>query len=187
MRRGWLLEPRTLRTPILEIVHPFSLIALCNGLFLRFFDPIVEPGCDSFSELHWGGPNEPSNVGVLSTFRHRVSGPSLELASFQWRPKPGHSASRGLAVHDGRQSFRFGLIWAKIFSAQITFAKKHLALQVDTPSAKRFRNVFGYVSPIKPEEFEGSITPLCAQVVIKRPFNYGTLSWGKAFIPRTAG
>ena len=67
------------------------------------------------------------------------------------------------------------------------FAKQQLALQVDTPSAKRFRNVFGYVSFIKPEEFEGSITPLCAQVVIKRPFNYGTLSWGKAFIPRTAG
>ena len=74
-----------------------------------------------------------------------------------------------------------------MFSAQITFAKKQLALHVATPSAKRFRNVIGYVASTKPDEFEGSITPLCAQVVINRPFKYGARSRGEAFSPRTAG
>ena len=41
---------------------------------------------------------------------------------------------------------------------------------------------FGYVSVIKPEEFEGSIAPLCAQVVIKRPFKYCTRSWGARLV-----
>ena len=50
--------------------------------------------------------------------------------------------------------------------------KKQVSLQLDTPSAKRFRNVFGYIAFMKPAESRGTPTPLCAQATLELPFKY---------------
>ena len=79
-------------------------------------------------------------------------------------------------------------------------ASKKLALSLDTPSAKRFRSVFGYVGfikntllfypgsfhypGVKPVKSDGTASPLHAQVVLKLPFYYGEsdAEWKHSFL-----
>ena len=47
-------------------------------------------------------------------------------------------------------------------------------MELDTPAAKRFRNVFGYVAFINPAGSRGTVSPFCAQVALKIPYKFGS-------------
>lgn len=55
---------------------------------------------------------------------------------------------------------------------------KQLTLMLDRDTAKPFRAVFGYVAFMSEKEDQvGTAPPLCAQIVLKLPFRYGTAPW----------
>ena len=84
----------------------------------------------------------------------------LRVGSWSWRERPTAPLKQFL--------FQIASEWE---------GKKQLALELDTPAAKRFRNVFGYVAFIKPADSRGAASPFCAQVVVKLPYKFGSSHW----------
>ena len=74
-----------------------------------------------------------------------------------------------------------GCLGKHFFDLKHLFVKKQLAFQIDTPSAKRFRNVFGYVAFIKPAESKGRSRPCAAKWRSSFPLNTGSTRGGEEF------
>ena len=64
-------------------------------------------GCRYFRKLPRCDTDGASHVGILSAIRDRVSRTAFRASSFQWRPRPGHSAFPGLVAGHGGKGRRF--------------------------------------------------------------------------------